>query len=74
MANQTNIQLCYNRRNYQSMAQTTYADVLQYFGLENWQFIALACFLLALWSLLTVLYKVGAIKKVQVDKMRLSSF
>lgn len=56
------------------MAQITYADVLQYLGLENWQFIGLALLLLAVWSVLVVLYKMGAIRKVQVNRQKLSSF
>jgi len=73
MDNQINIQLCYNYSNIYhplslKMAQITYADVLQYLGLENWQFIGLALLLLAVWSVLVVLYKMGAIRKVQQAK------
>lgn len=56
------------------MAQTTYKDVLDYLGLENWQFIGLILVLLAIWAVFVVFYKVGAINKIQVNRIKLSSF
>jgi hypothetical protein len=56
------------------MAQTTYGDVLGYLGLENWQFIGLLLLLLGIWAVFVVFYKVGAINKIEVNRIRLSSF
>lgn len=56
------------------MAQFTYADLLDFLGLSNWQFVALALLLLLLWTTLSTLWKVGAIDKVKVAKKLIPEF
>jgi hypothetical protein len=56
------------------MGQITYADVLEFLGLSNWQFIALALVVLFAWATLSTLWKVGGINKVKVAKKMIPSF
>ena len=53
------------------MAQLTYGDLLEWLGLSNWQFIALAIVVIMLWPLIASLWKMKIVGKVKVNHVRM---
>lgn len=62
-----------NFYNFQ-MAQLNYGDVLEYFGLSNWQFMSLLFLVLIVYSVAAMFHKMGALGKVKVDRKFMPSF
>ena len=56
------------------MAQPTYKDLLDYLGLQNWQFILIALFLVVLYPLVVNLWKMKIVGKIKVKKLRMKGF
>lgn len=56
------------------MGQPTYADLLEFLGLSNWQFITLSLFIFFLWVTVKTLWRVGGINKVKVTRKLIPKF
>ena len=56
------------------MAQPTYKDLLDFLGLSNWQFVALAILVLAIYTLITNLWKMKIVGKIKVDRVKMNGF